>query len=504
MRAFDTLPPVCRVAEVRAIEAAASGQALMERAGAAAAQAAQAMLAERAGPVVVLAGPGNNGGDGLVVARRLHEAFHDVVVVFRGDAGKLPPDAARAYAAWREAGGDCTSALPPRRPALVVDALYGIGLGRPLAPRDAEMVQWANAQDAPVLALDVPTGLNAETGIATAPAVRATRTTTFIALKPGLLTGAGPDLCGRVDVDALGLDVRDASGRALAWPPLARALPEVLLRRTRSVHKGTFGTLLVVGGAAGMLGAPLLAGRAALRCGAGRVRIGWIADDAPAVDPGVPELMLREAGAVLADGGDALVLGCGLGTSPAARDALGRAVDADVPLVLDADALNLLAGDPALRARVRSRGAATVATPHPAEAGRLLGKDVAGVQHDRLAAAQSIAAALRSHVVLKGAGSVIVHPDGAWAINRSGNPALACAGTGDVLAGLVGALLAQGLDAATALEFGVCLHGAAADELVARGAGPVGVLASEVADAARDLVNRAARAHEARGSASGQ
>ncbi|MCL4761677.1 MAG: NAD(P)H-hydrate dehydratase, partial [Burkholderiales bacterium] len=257
-------------------------------------------------------------------------------------------------------------------------------------------------------------------------------------------------------------------------------------------------------GAAGMLGAPLLAGRAALRCGAGRVRIGWIADDAPAVDPGVPELMLREAGAVLADGGDALVLGCGLGTSPAARDALGRAVDADVPLVLDADALNLLAGDPALRARVRSRGAATVATPHPAEAGRLLGKDVAGVQHDRLAAAQSIAAALRSHVVLKGAGSVIVHPDGAWAINRSGNPALACAGTGDVLAGLVGALLAQGLDAATALEFGVCLHGAAADELVARGAGPVGVLASEVADAARDLVNRAAHAHEARGSASGQ
>ncbi|MDH5285011.1 MAG: NAD(P)H-hydrate dehydratase [Betaproteobacteria bacterium] len=485
------LPPVCRVAEVRAIEERAAGVPLMERAGAAAAQVAQEMIAGQRGPIVVLAGPGNNGGDGFVVARCLRETFHDVTVVFRADATRLPRDAAEAHAKWQASGGATVPDPPGRRPALVVDALYGIGLGRPLAPRDAELVVWANAQGAPVLALDVPTGLNADTGVATAPAIRATATATFIALKPGLLTGVGPDMCGTVSVHALGLDPGPATGRALAWPALAAALPEVLARRTRVVHKGTFGTLAIVGGAEGMVGAPLLAGRAALRAGAGKVRVGCVAASCPAVDPGTPELMLRDAATVLDGEANAIVAGCGLGATQAAVNALRRAIEAAVPLLLDADALNMLAADPALRERVRARNRDTIATPHPAEAARLLGGELAGVQHDRLAAAHAISRELRAHVVVKGAGSVIAHPDGTWAINTSGNPALAAAGSGDVLSGIVGALLAQHIDAGNALEIGVCLHGAAADAIVAQGRGPVGVLASEVADAARDLINRA-------------
>ncbi|HEX4886119.1 MAG TPA: NAD(P)H-hydrate dehydratase [Casimicrobiaceae bacterium] len=495
MRAFPDLPlpAIGCVAEIRAIEARASGAPLMERAGECAAHVAQSMLASRSGPVVVLAGPGNNGGDGFVVARRLREAFHDVIVVFHGDAAKLPADAANAYRAWREAGGDERREVPAGRAGLVVDALFGIGLRRPLAPDAAALVMWANAQDAPVLALDVPSGLDADTGIAMAPAIRATATATFIALKPGLLTGVGPDLCGEISTHALGLASDEASGQMLTWPALAARLPEVLQRRARVVNKGTFGTLVVLGGAEGMVGAPLLAGRAALRTGAGKVRVGCIAAGYPAVDPATPELMMRDATTVIAAGGDAIVAGCGLGTSDAALQTLRAAIATDVPLVLDADALNLLAGDPSLRARVRARNHDTLATPHPAEAARLLGSDVAAVQRDRLAAAHGIARELRAHVVLKGAGSVIANADGTWAINASGNPALAAAGSGDVLSGIVGALLAQGIDGKRALALGVCLHGAAADELVARGLGPVGVLASDLAEAARDLINRAAR-----------
>jgi len=486
------LPPVCRVAEVRAIEERAAGAPLMERAGAAAAVVAQELASGRRGPIVVLAGPGNNGGDGFVVARRLREMFHDVTVVFRADAAKLPRDAAQAHAQWIAAGGGTSVELPQGEAALVIDALYGIGLGRPLAPHDAELVVWANRQRAPVLALDVPTGLNADTGVATAPAIRAAATATFIALKPGLLTGAGPDLCGTISVHALDLEPRPTPGCALVWTALAAALPEVLARRTRVVHKGTFGTLAIVGGAEGMVGAPLLAGRAALRIGAGKVRIGCVAGSYPAVDPGTPELMLHDATSILAGECDAIVAGCGLGATQAAVNALRQAIEAPVPLVLDADALNLLGADPELRARVRARVQDTIATPHPAEAARLLGGELAGVQHDRLAAAQAIARELRAHVVLKGAGSVIAHADGAWAINTTGNPALAAAGSGDVLAGILGALLAQRIEAKSALTLGVCLHGAAADALVAQGRGPVGVLASELADAARDLINHAA------------
>jgi ADP-dependent NAD(P)H-hydrate dehydratase / NAD(P)H-hydrate epimerase len=498
MSAHDPkLAPVYRSAELRGLEARFAGEDLMERAGAAAANEALALVAKRPGPIVVLAGPGNNGGDGLVLARLLRAAFHDVVVVFRGDAQRLPSDAARAHAAYIEAGGSTVTTIPAVSPALIVDALFGLGFDRPLPEAYASLVRWSNEQPAPTLALDIPTGLRGDTGIATAPAVRADATSTFIAWKPGLLTAMGPDLCGRVSVHALGLDAESTQppqGRLLEWASLASALPEAFARRLKAVHKGTFGTLGIIGGASGMVGAALLAGRAGQRCGAGKVRVGFVAADHPAMDALTPELMLGDANHVLDTGADVWVVGCGLGVDDAAHAALDRAIAANAPLVIDADALNLIAADSKLRRAVRSRDAATIATPHPAEAARLLNTNVAAIQHDRIEAAQSIARELRAHVVLKGAGSIVAHPDRRWDINASGNPALAFAGSGDVLAGMLGACLAQHREPVAASRIAVCLHGAAADALVARGSGPIGLSGAELTDAARDLLNQAARA----------
>src|SRR5687768_4147073 len=336
------LAPVYRSAELKRLEPRFAGQNLMERAGAAAAEVAVDMVAGRSGPIVVLAGPGNNGGDGFVLARVLRAAFHDVTVAFRGKTDALPADASLAHGAWIAAGGSTTKTLPTTSPALIVDALFGIGFDRPLPDAYASQVRWANEQPVPTLALDLPTGLRSDTGIATAPAIRADATATFIALKPGLLTAEGPDLCGRISVHDLGIDAeraQPAEGRLLEWAALSSALPEIFARRLRAAHKGTFGTLGIVGGASGMLGAALLAGRAAQRCGAGKVRLGFVARDFPAVDPATPELMVGDARTLLDAAVDVLVVGCGLGVDDAARDALDRSIATVVPLVLDADAL---------------------------------------------------------------------------------------------------------------------------------------------------------------------
>jgi hydroxyethylthiazole kinase-like uncharacterized protein yjeF len=494
LAAAPALAPVCRVDELRAIEARHTNAALMEHAGDAAADVARAMHDGRGGRVVVLAGPGNNGGDAFVVARRLRAGFHDVATVFPGDAARLPPDAAAAYASFADAGGVTTREPPAGSCALIVDGLFGIGLKRPAAAEYASLIDWANRIGAPILALDVPSGLDADTGAAFAPAVRATRTATFIALKPGLLTGDGVDLCGAISIHPLDIDVgreSQSAGYRLDWPALAAALPEALRRGSRNVHKGTFGTLSIIGGAEGMSGAPILAGRAAMQLGAGKTWVGFVSRERPRFDPHAPELMLRDAGDVL-DRCDALVVGPGLGDSDAARDLLRRAIATTAPLVLDADALNLIARDADLRAGVRARHGSTLATPHPTEASRLLGCDTAAINADRLAAATALAHDLRASIVLKGAGSVLAYADDGFDINASGGPALATAGSGDVLAGMVGALLAQGLAPKSALRYAVCLHGAAADALVAQGTGPVGVVASELPAAARALVNQAA------------
>ena len=488
------LSPILDIVDLRALETRHADLPLMERAGLAAAEVARQMAGERGGRIVVLAGPGNNGGDAFVAARWLMSWFHDVQVVFPVDAPSLPRDAAAAWQAFVAAGGTTKAAVDGPSPALIVDGLFGVGLSRPIGGACAALIEWANSTGAPILSLDVPSGLDANTGTAQTPAIRATATATFIALKPGLLTADGPDHCGTISIHSLGLEMPTGyRGHRLEWPSLAATLPIVLARRSRNVNKGTFGTLGILGGTEGMGGALILAGRAAMRTGAGKVWLGFLMADPPKIDASMPELMLRHAGPVLDAKLDALVVGPGLGTSDAARSLLLRALALSIPIALDADALNLIARDPALLGATKSRIAPTLATPHPGEAARVLGIDIDTVQRDRMHAARELARSLSANVVLKGVGSVLAHPDETWDINASGGPALATAGSGDVLSGLLGALLAQGLDAKTALRYAVCLHGATADALVAQHIGPLGLTASELPDVARALLNSAGR-----------
>jgi hydroxyethylthiazole kinase-like uncharacterized protein yjeF len=477
--------------ELEALAAAASPKpALMERAGEAAAEFARSLCGDTAKAVLVVAGPGNNGGDALEVATHLKRWFFRVTVVFAGERDKLPKDARAALAKWEAAGGTLLDAIPEgTRFDLAVDGLFGIGLKRPLAGKYAALVEALNALRAPILALDIPSGIDADTGAVMGRAVRATHTITFIAYKPGQLTLDGPDHCGKLKLDTLGLDpvkLLEPQGALLDADILAAAVAP----RPRNFHKGQAGSVGILGGAAGMVGAAVIAGRAALRCGAGRVYLGLLTPRPPRVDYAHPELMLREPRALLERGlVDVLVAGPGMGKADSAGKALRAALAAPVPLVLDADALNLIAGSRALSAAIGKRTAATLMTPHPAEAARLLGETTRRVQSDRVAAAKGIAQRYRSIAVLKGNGSVIAEPGGRFWINPSGNPGMASAGMGDALAGIVAALCAQGAAPLSALLAGTYLHGAAADALVAAGSGPVGITASEVIDNARALIN---------------
>ena len=450
-------------ADIRRIEQAA-GKAvppLMERAGAAAAELSMTLCGDKAKDVLVLAGPGNNGGDAKVVARLLQEKFFRVTVA---DAANPPPG--KAF-------------------NLVVDGLFGIGLTRPLEGKYADLVDYINSQRCPVLALDIPSGLDADTGRVLGRAVRATHTITFIGLKPGLLTLDGPDHCGEISVSDLSLEPSANSGKG--WVADPSLFSNILKGRPRNFHKGMAGSVGIIGGAEGMTGAALLAGRAALKLGAGRVYVGLL--ERQSVDTDALELMLRDADDVLGLELDALVVGPGLGQGERAETLLGAALTSDVPCVLDADALNLIAENEDLRRACARRSAETLVTPHPAEAGRLLAETTAHVQEDRLRAARALSANLNAHAVLKGGGSILVARDGHWFVNTSGNPGMASAGMGDVLSGILGALLGQKLSGESALVLGVHLHGCAADACVRAGTGPVGLTASETIDAARKLWN---------------
>lgn len=483
--------PLCRTAELREIEqqAVAAGHLdLMERAGLAAADIAQDML-EGNSTVLVLAGPGNNGGDALVAARHLKSRWYDVTLVFTGDAGKLSPEAATALKAWQEASGDRLNEIPREKKwDLVMDGLFGIGLERDLIGRYRELVEQINQMECPVLALDVPSGLDGDTGAVHGIAVRADRTASFIALKPGLFTLDGPDYCGQIVLCNLGLE-------CLEWPELpgrlldTRIASSLLPPRLRNSHKGSYGSVAVIGGAESMTGAALLAGRASLKLGTGRVYLGLLAENAPTTDFAQPELMLRPPEQLAEADINCAVLGPGLGKSAQARRWLDHWLESAASLVLDADALNLMADDEVLSGKLRKRTAPVLLTPHPAEAARLLGATVADVQRDRIAAALKLAEKFHAPTVLKGSGSIVALPDGRWYVNVSGNPGMASAGMGDVLAGMAGAFLAQGLEAGDALLLAVHLHGAAADRLVAQGIGPVGLTASEVIEEGRDLLN---------------
>ena len=490
---FQPPSPIYPVAGIRTIEARVAPLAqptLMERAGRAAAEEAVRLTQDRAGHVLIVCGPGNNGGDGLVMARRLLQAGRSVTVAFAEDPRSLPPDAAAAFTAWRAAGGETVSDFPGAPAngwALVVDALFGIGLRRPIEGRYARWIDTMNAQQAPRLAIDIPSGLDADTGAILGTVFQATATLTFIALKPGLLTLDGPDYAGTVHVHRLDID-------PAAWlsPPGFEIRPamvrEFMRPRRQNTHKGSYGDVGIIGGAPGMTGAALLAGRAALKLGSGRVYVGLVDDHAIPVDHTQPELMLKRPEQVLEQAG-VLALGPGLGTSATALALLERAVRSDRPLLLDADALNLLADAPHLKAQIAAREAPTLLTPHPGEAGRLLGIGTAHVQADRVASALELSTRFRADVVLKGGGSVLATTTGQWVIHTTGHPGMASAGMGDVLTGLIASLLAQGWPARSALLAAVHLHGAAADRLAREGIGPIGLTASEVAEAARGVFN---------------
>lgn len=479
------LTPLLRIAELRAIESrlADTNPLLMERAGRAAATRVLQLIGNNPAPVLVFAGPGNNGGDAFVLARTLKEAGRAVHVVFRGDAKELPQDARRAFEKWRVTSADFSIDSPPGNFSLVVDGLFGIGLVRPVSGDYAALIERVNRFAGPVLALDIPSGLDADTGRVLGCAVRATHTLSFIGAKPGLYTLDGPDHCGEVTIDTLNLVLDEVPGAVLSHADFAAQL----VPRAKNSHKGSFGSLAVIGGASGMAGAALLASRAALKLGAGRVFVGTL--EPLTVDPAQPELMLRAPDNALRHATVA-VIGPGLGQSTTALDLIRRLASADFPVVFDADALNLLAAHPALARLVSRRTAATLLTPHPTEAARLLATTTSNIQADRIAAVLELAKRFNAHVALKGCGTLLAHPDGRWRINTTGNPGLASAGTGDVLAGMTGALLAQSWPADAALSCAVHLHGAAADALVATGVGPVGLAASELIGSARRLLNR--------------
>ena len=498
------------VAELRALEQRAAALlapgALMERAGQAAAALALTLIGARAGEVLVLAGPGNNGGDAFEAAANLAEAGIAVALIHLAGSGTVSAETARAMQRVHSAPVRRIDALPDGLPdglgapgqwALVIDGLFGIGLTRALSGAARQLTLAVSELDCPVLALDIPSGLDADTGalvgpgvdadgVAVAVALRASHTITFLGDKPGLHTNAGRDYAGAVSVAALGIDAALLPAGA-AWLNAPALFASRLTPRQHNTHKGSFGDVAIVGGAQGMAGAAVLAARAALFAGVGRVYVAAL-DRALTLDSVQPEIMFRDA-ASFAPADATLVLGPGMGDSASAIRLVGQALDGGAPLVLDADALNLLAASPALQQRLAARAHGALLTPHPLEAARLLGVTAAVVQGDRLAAAREIAARLQAVVVLKGSGTVIANAAGQVVINPTGNPGLASGGSGDVLAGVCGALLAQGWSTWEAALGAVWLHGAAADRLVGQGIGPVGLTAGELPVAVRWQLN---------------
>jgi hydroxyethylthiazole kinase-like uncharacterized protein yjeF len=469
---------VWTAAQVRELEQLAirelgvSDYDLMCRAGA----AALAVLLDRwpaARSLAVVCGAGNNAGDGLVVARLAQAAGHAVRALLVVPPERFKGAAAQAAAACRAAGVPCTRFDPDAlgNVDVIVDALLGTGLTRPVTGEFRAAIEAVDAAGVPVLALDVPSGLDADTGWPSPLAVHATATVTFLGLKQGLFLGAAVDHCG--ELEFAGLDVPPELA-AHGVPPLQRLvagdLERALPRRPRSAHKGTCGRLLLVGGGPGMAGAIRLAAEAALRAGAGLVHVATHRDSVTTVLAGRPEILCRSVASAtdledLVRSVDGIVLGPGLGQSAWAYGLWRRLVHADVPLVLDADGLNLLAAEPIERGT-------WLLTPHPAEAARLLANaSVESVQRDRLAAARALADRYRAIAVLKGPNTLVALPGGAEPIRvcDRGNPGMATGGTGDVLAGTLGALLVQTGDLARAACAGVLLHALAGDEAAKNG-----------------------------------
>lgn len=434
--------------------------------------------------VSVVCGPGNNGGDGYVLARVARSMRLDVTVISLTDPAKLQGDARRAHDDFVAAGGvlqpwseGCLAGAE-----IIVDAIFGTGLSRPLDPVMIERINAINACGVPILSLDIPSGLDADTGAVWGAAVRAERTISFIGLKLGFYLGEGPDYTGIVLYDDLDLppgatDFVPPSALRIDEDVVARLLPP----RRRTAHKGQQGSVLVIGGGVGMAGAARMTGEAALRSGAGLVTVATCSENVASITAGRPELMCRgveEASELssLLERTDVIAVGPGLGQSEWARGLLDIALASDKPTVIDADALNLLARAP----RSSSKW---ILTPHPGEAGRLLGISTADVQSDRLHAAREIASRYGGTVVLKGAGTLVMSGmatgDSVPYICDQGNPGMASPGMGDVLTGVIAGITAQTADLPGAARAGVLVHAMAGDMAAAR-VGERGLLATDL------------------------
>lgn len=499
--------------QIRSIEYAVKRQSptptLMQRAGLAAANFAT-QLVPRNAKILLFAGSGDNGGDAFEMAAQLSQQGYAVSIYTIGDGKNYSTDALASLTKAKENSVNwinnqqvLVSAL--ENAALIVDGLFGIGLSRAITGPTREVISLINQTSAkrsiPVLALDIPSGLMADTGQVfqdvaqtegRAAVVRANHTITFIAYKPGLFTAKGRDLAGQVVLDTLGIDPNDYPTNAIALNTKENT-KFLLPQRLHDSNKGSNGNVSIIGGAHEMRGAPILGARAALYAGAGKVHIGFCSEgeESPIpFDALYPEIMCHIAKYIDLNEG-VIAIGPGLGTSDKAKEILTQALIHSPQLVIDADAINLIAGDTDLQDQLSlrtNRKQISLLTPHPLEAARLLSTDTAEVQADRLSAARQLSEKYKAVFILKGSGSIISNGCQCF-INTSGNPALATGGTGDVLAGLCAALLAQGLTAFDAARLACFVHGAAADQLVAQGIGPIGLVASELAAAIRQQLN---------------
>lgn len=495
---------------------AIAGYTLMTRA----AQAALAALRREwplATRLAVVCGAGNNAGDGYVLARLAARERFAVRVFACVPAGELHGDAERAVRDCAAAGvaiepfprnaestptansDHADAAITSFAPDVIVDALFGTGLNRPLDGEFVRAAEWINASALPVLALDVPSGLDADRGVPLGAAVRASLTVSFVGLKQGLFLGTAKDYCGKLVFSDLGIPPDAASELAPALERLTlEDLKAALPRRARTAHKGDSGRLLVIGGAPGMSGAIRLAAEAGLRAGAGLVYVATHPHSAAAVAAGRPEAMCHAIATpaelapllALADG---VVLGPGLGRSDWAKTLWNAVLATELPVVLDADGLNWLADSPHARGR-------WILTPHPGEASRLLGRSVADVQANRVASARELVARYDGVAVLKGACTLVAEkreergrtPESApdfppILVCDRGNPGMATAGMGDVLSGVLGALLVQGNELGSAAAAGVLLHALAGD--AAATAGERGTLAGDLMPEIRRWAN---------------
>lgn len=459
---------------------------LMKRAGAAAAELIMKRL-EDAGVeqrrVTLLVGPGNNGGDALACACELREKGAVVNVVLPGGRRPTSALALAQLERWTQAGGTTyDDPYMTEKADCVVDGLFGTGLAKPITGDYLDAVLWFNERQALKVSLDIPSGLNPVTGHWTGsyPGCSADVTITFLCVKSGLYMCEGADAAGEIVLNELDVSVPLSPLSVIGTDEF----PRVLRPRVKNSHKGDYGSVAVIGGTDGMLGASILAARAALISGAGRVTLECRAEHAPHVDMVYPEIMFATKPVNLEDF-DAIVLGCGLGTSAEAKARVIEALNCQKPLILDADALNIIAADIKLQDMVLARRAPTVLTPHPGEAARLLRRDTAGVTADRVAACRELAVQTGAIVVLKGAGTVISMRSSRTWINPTGSPMLATGGSGDVLAGMIGAMFAQGYDMVESVLAAVYFHGLSAEGLEA------GFTAGEIAPNAMALVHDA-------------